>query len=513
MNRTSQTEELESLGAKLIYQNPDDYHFPEADLIVHTRALPKELTDSLNKLNNQDKIIDSGTYYNEIVDAYASGEFKDDPIITEAIKKSEIAPLYDIDFGNCLLIGVTGSKGKTTTAYMIYETLYNLGAEVSGVTTIGAKVRGKDIETGLHTSTPSAQELARLFKAMLEQDSKIIVLEASSHAIATGRVAGLKFDIGIITNLQPEHLDFHKTIEHVISTKKKIVNELLKPGGKTIINIDDENILRHVLPDLDKFASKIYTISKRARGISQSTEFIINETRERESAVDFSISSETTGIHKVQFTVPFAGEFNVYNILPSIIISNILGYKETEISEAVRNLGIVSGRNEVIQETPFKVVLDFAHTPESLEAILSAYKAQTPRGKVIVVFGAAGQRDSLKRPRMGVAAAKYADITILTAEDPRTENISEINAQIKEGWDNYVSTNSLEGKREIYLVDDISIKEECRTKAIEMALKLAKPGDVVICAGKGPEKSMCIGFEERPWDEKSIIIGLLSLLK
>jgi UDP-N-acetylmuramoyl-L-alanyl-D-glutamate--2,6-diaminopimelate ligase len=510
MNENDHTRELKSLGAKVVKGNPKSFEFDKADLIIHTRALPSEIISKIAKLNPKNKIYESGKYYDLIVKAYEKGKFKNTPSALKAIKESEIAPLFDLDFSECLLIGVTGSKGKTTTAYMIYETLYNLGAKVSAVTTIGARVEGKSIETGLHTSTPSAQELARLFKAMLKNKSKIIVLEASSHAIATGRIAGLKFDIAILTNLQPEHLDFHKTLDDVIKTKKQLVTTFLKPNGTIIVNNDDVNIREKVIDELPTYTKEIFTITTSKKGTKKTNPFIISSIIEKKHHVLFDANCKKLELVDGDYLVPYPGSFNAYNIAPAIIIAGILKYKHSNIKKAIKKLGVVSGRNEVIQEKPFKVVLDFAHTPESLEAILSTYRNQHKDKKIIVVFGAAGQRDHSKRPRMGEAAAKYADITILTSEDPRTEDLTAINSEIKSGWGRYVQQNNLGEKREIILFNDIKIREKNRTNAIEKAISLASPGDVVVCAGKGPEQSMCIGFEEIPWDEKQTILGLLN---
>lgn len=509
IKQNEHTKELQELGAEMHYNNPESLSFPDADLIVFTNALPKKITDELYQLNPGKKLFDAGTYYELIVKAFEKGDFTQEATLN-AIRESNIAPLYNIDFGNCVLISVTGSKGKTTTSQMIYDTLNMLGAKVSLCNTIGGRVLEYKVETGLHTSTPSAQELAVLFKEMLAKGSEIIVLEASSHAIATGRISGLKFDIAVLTNLQPEHMDFHGTIEHVINTKKLLVTEFLKPNGKVIINIDDENIHKRVYPELHEYAKDIYTISLHNISPEKAIAYSATNIKDSTNSVGFDLGSHSSPDHLTHYIVPFAGEFNVYNVFPAIIIAELLGFKDT-VSK-IKGLHTISGRNEVLQEIPFKVILDFAHTPESLEVILRTYRNQPSTKKLIIVFGSAGQRDALKRPRMGIAAAKYADVSILTIEDPRSEDIKDINAQIESGWTKYVEENHLESSRILLKEDSIELRENSRTQAIRKALTLAKEGDVVICAGKGPEKSMCIGLEELPWNEKEVILEILKTL-
>lgn len=503
------TNELVNLGANIRLQNPDSWSFPESDLILYTTALPQRLQDQIFAANPNTKTYDVGTFYDMVVAAYARGEFNEAPDVLSAIRESNIAPLYDIDFGKTILIGVTGSKGKTTTSQMLYDTLTMLGKKVSLISTIGGKILDEKIETGLHTSTPSAQELAVLFKKMLEKESEIIVVESSSHAIATGRISGLKFDYAVLTNVQPEHLDFHKTLEHVLMTKMKLVTTYLKPDcGVAIVNIDDENIREKVYPELYKYATKVFTISQEGLSFPDSQGYVTKNLVTNESSISFDLQSVKDETAAEYFEVPFAGAFNATNVFASIIIARELGLPN--IPNVIAKLHPVDGRNEVLQTVPFKAVLDFAHTPESLEAILKTYRTLPSTNRVIVVFGTAGQRDTVKRPRMGAAAAQYADITILTAEDPRTEKLSEINDAIEQGWRTCVSEQQLQDKRTLYRFDDASIKEAIRTEAIRKAFSLAQPGDVVICAGKGPEKSLCFETEERPWNEKEVMLRLLN---
>ncbi|MCC7304409.1 UDP-N-acetylmuramyl-tripeptide synthetase [bacterium] len=503
------TKELTGLGIVIDLKNPERWNFTDSDLIIYTNALPKEYQRLLFASNVGKRIIDAGTYYEEVVKYYQNHRNEKNRIVN-AIRVSDIAPLYDIDFRDIILVGVTGSKGKTTTSQVLYDALHFLGAKVSLVNTIGGKILGESVETGLHTSTPSAQELAPLFRKMIEKGSKIIIVEASSHAIATGRIAGLKFDYAVLTNLQPEHLDFHKTVAHVIETKKQLVTTYLKKKSRVLLNIDDDNIRELVYPDVQKYTKNISTISLLNKSLVGADSYFAQNLFEKESSIDYDLVNHNTNECE-HFEVPFAGKFNAVNVFASIIIARELGY--ANIDKAILQLPPVSGRNEIVQAAPFKVILDFAHTPESLEEILRAYKVQATTKKIIVVFGAAGQRDSSKRARMGQVAAKYADITILTIEDPRTEKVSDINDQIEMGWREYVAEHQLGKERVLYRKEDISLDEQARAEAIRYALSIVQTGDVIICAGKGPEKSMCIGFVEKPWNERAIIESLLRKMK
>lgn len=507
MRENSNTKELEALGCRVVYSNPDTYDFKEYDLVIYTIALPAPIQKTIFEQNNHSKVYTAGAYYKKLVDAYELGEFSTNDIISSAFKSSNIAPLFDFDFKDCILIGITGSKGKTTTSNMLYQALTSLGVKTSLVSTLGAKILTRELETGLHTSTPSAQELAELFTQMLEAGSKVIVVEVSSHGIATGRITGLKFDVGVITNIQPEHLDFHKDIAEVIAVKEKLITKHLKTNGKVILNYDDENIRLTVLPKvLEKF-SDVNLITLNSKQVFANT-LVAKDIEESSRQIKFELVESNTGTLE-SYTIPYNGKFNIYNVVPTILISKYLGFHHKDISKALLSLGAISGRNELVCDSKVKIILDFAHTAESLEAILQTYKEQCT-GKLIVVFGCAGQRDALKRPRMGEAAAKYADITILTAEDPRTEELKEINNQIEAGYNSYISKCNLKGKKQLYRFDDISTNTENRRSAIAKAISIANEGDIIVCAGKGPEKSMCFGTTEYDWDEKAEIINLFN---
>lgn len=507
VKENDKTKELASLGCKVIYSNPETYDFSAYDLVIYTIALPEAIQKTISELNDPHKVYSAGAFYKKLVDAYELGEFPSDSLLSTAFKNSSIAPLFDIDFKDCILIGITGSKGKTTTSNMLYQALTSLGVKTSLVSTLGARILTQELETGLHTSTPSAQELAELLKQMLEAGSKVIVLEVSSHGIATGRIAGLKIDVGIITNIQPEHLDFHKDIAEVIAVKETLITKHLKLSGKVILNYDDTNIRQYVLPKVIERFSDINLITFNS-GLTTVNTLAIREVKEAKNNINFELTELKTGSLE-SYKIPYSGRFNIYNVIPTILVAKSLGFLYKDVAQALVSLGTVSGRNEIVIDAKIKIILDFAHTAESLEAILQTYREQCS-GKLIIVFGCAGQRDALKRPRMGEVAAKYADITILAAEDPRTEDLSQINDQIEAGYNSYKNKHSSQNNKQLYRFDDASGNTKNRRDAIAQAISLASEGDIIICAGKGPEKSLCFGATEYDWDERAEIIKLFN---
>ncbi|MEN9389893.1 MAG: hypothetical protein RLY61_977 [Candidatus Parcubacteria bacterium] len=509
-SKNSKTEELSKLGCAVIYSNPISYNFPDSDVVIYTQALPTDIQSLIRQENDVNKVHNSGVFYKMLIDAFEKGEWAKDKHALHAFTTSNIAPLMHINFHKCLLIGVTGSKGKTTTTNMLYQALTSLGVKTSLVSTLGARILDKELETGLHTSTPSAQELAELFNTMLAVGSKVIVVEVSSHGIATGRITGLKFDYGVITNIQPEHLDFHKDIAEVIAVKETLITHYLKKTGKAILNYDDENIRQYVMPKVLKCLSDVNLITTQNLQTLANT-LNVESIKEDNGQTSFSLTDSTYTSHET-YTIPFSGCFNIYNVIPTIVIAKALGFTYHNISKALCSLNVIAGRNEVVVDDKIKIILDFAHTAESLEAILQTYSTKKS-GKLIVVFGCAGQRDPQKRVRMGEVAARYADITILTAEDPRTEELKSINDQIETGYNAYAQENALTDTRQLYRFDDTTENIKCRSDAIRKAIDVALSGDTIICAGKGPEKSMCFGTTEYEWDEKAEIIRLYSSLK
>lgn len=360
------------------------------------------------------------------------------------------------------IIGITGTDGKTTTASMIYHILKESGKSVSALTTLGAFMAdGEALETGFHTTTPSSYYLQRYLRKMVLSKSEYVVLEVTSHALDQNRVRGINFEIGVFTNISHEHLDYHKTIDSYFLSKLK----LLANSKVCIVNLDD-NFFSAIKAKLPNHKLISFSLNNKA-----------------------DVSSKNIG-----FKLPFASSFNNKNALAAIAVSIELGISKDQIENALKTYVFPEGRQEIIYRNDFTVIVDFAHTPNAFAEVLPEVKKQT-KGKLIHVFGSAGKRDSTKRPQMGRISSQYSDIIFLTAEDPRGEKVSKINAEIKAG---------MRKKTKIIEIED-------RREAIQKAILSAKKRDTVIITGKGHEKSMNLGMGETPWNDKEVILDILNL--
>lgn len=474
-SRNQRTKDLEQLGIKVVQANPQagsDYH---ADLVIYTSSLPSDLLESFKNSNQQTLFMEVGEFTLKLLEDYANQKLSKKEKL--AFLNSGVAPLYKLDLQGIPVVGVTGTDGKTTTCEMLYHLLSKVGFCPAVVTTVSAKCGDVEVDTGFHTTTPSAQELYALLKKFKVLGCTHIVLEVTSHALAMGRVAGLKFDVVVFTNVTQDHFDYHKTWENYIYAKSLLITKNLKETGTVVLTKADSKSYTYLAKLISRKQNIIALDSQNITVKGNQTIFEIDDT---------------------PVTLNVLGDYNVQNALSAL--GAILGLKL--ISSFPKLCGYfadfngVAGRMQVLQREPFMVIVDFAHTPNALEKALTSVRklVQGDKGKVIVVFGCAGNRDASKRPLMGAVAKKHADITILTAEDPRTEDISKINAQIKTGWDDAQGTGM-----DIITVDIDSM--ENRGQAIKKALEIAKPGDVVIFCGKGHEKSLCFGTTEHPWSD------------
>lgn len=391
--------------------------------------------------------------------------------------KANLATLY---FGHpskkLKVIGVTGTDGKTTTTFLIYHILKTAGKKVSMITSIYAKIGGREYDTGLHTTTPDAILIQRLLKKALDAGDEYFVLETTSHALDQNRVSGVIFEVGVITNITSEHLDYHKSKEKYIYAKAK----LLRQSKEGLINRDDGSY--EVLHSLLFNKTKIFTYSLKAK-------------------------ADYTNNLKKNLNLPIA-DFNNYNYLAAYSVADRLEIDKRKIEEAVKTYRLPKGRLEVVYDKDFKVIIDFAHTENSVRQALKSIKNQMKGGRLIHVFGAAGLRDHVKRPAMGEASAESSDVVILTEEDYRTEDPVKIAEEIAAGLVNrgfgYVYPEKLDGTKKRYSV----IVE--RDKAIKKAIEIAKKDDVIVLTGKSHEQSLARGNKEYPWDEKKILLETLA---
>lgn len=376
---------------------------------------------------------------------------------------------------NLTIIGITGTDGKTTTTSIIYHILAKAGYKAAMITSVGANINGIDYDNGFHVTTPGAWLLQKYLRQAVRDGVTHVALEVSSHSLDQHRVVGIPFRAAVLTNITHEHLDYHKTYERYVATKAK----LFERSPVAILNRDDESyepLVKH-LSD--------------------------------ERVIRYGLRHPDAELNPVSFpfTTKLLGEFNRYNALAAIGAAEELGIDEEVIREALLSFTAPEGRQKIIYDKEFKVIIDFAHTPNAFYSILKAVRAVT-QGRLIHVFGSAGLRDITKRPLMGAASAQYADVIILTAEDPRGESIEKINADISADIKNFTKkTEEIFGEREKKIIFSIPN----RTKAIELAVKNARPGDTVLLTGKSHEKSMNLdGTHEEPWDETKEVLKALS---
>jgi UDP-N-acetylmuramoyl-L-alanyl-D-glutamate--2,6-diaminopimelate ligase len=378
------------------------------------------------------------------------------------------------------LIGVTGTNGKTTTAHMLRHLLDRENRRAASIGTVGVLIgsegRPLDDAAGRGLTTPGPVELQRLLRALVDAGVATVAMEVSSHALDQRRIEGLEFDAAVFTNLTRDHLDYHKTMDNYRDAKARLVNHLA-PHGTVVVNADDA-AWRALVTERRKlgFSSRVTSAEVHARDIGYTP---------RGSRWTLVVAGEEAPV-----MLPLIGDFNVSNALGAAAAAYATGMPVDRIAERLSTLPQVPGRLEVIHESPV-VLRDYAHTPDALERALQAVRPFVT-GRLIVVFGAGGDRDRGKRPEMGAMAERFADFAIVTSDNPRTERPAAIIDDIERGM-------KATGKFE---------RIEDRRDAIARALELAAPDDVIVLAGKGHETYQIRGTEKVPFDEKAIVAEL-----
>lgn len=373
------------------------------------------------------------------------------------------------------LIGVTGTKGKTTTTYMIRDILQKQGIKVGLIGTVASYVNDKKIAENENT-TPESIQLQEIFSKMVEEKCEAVVMEVSSQSLKLDRVAGCDFDIGIFTNFAEDHISTkeHSDMEDYFNSKVK----LFKMCKKGFVNADDVYAAR--VPKL------VPECQFSTYGIDNYCDLLAKDITVTNQYVDFKVK---LGDKNERIKVSIPGRFSVYNSLTAIAVALQFGCSTEVIKECLLNIR-VPGRSELVDnKLGLTIMIDYAHTPESLEKILSSVKIYT-KGRVISVFGCGGDRDKNKRPMMGEVSGRVADYTIITSDNPRTEDPAEIVKDIEEG---IKKTN---GKYEC-IVD--------RIEAIKKAIKMANRRDIIVLAGKGHEQYQEINKKRYPFDESRIV--------
>lgn len=375
------------------------------------------------------------------------------------------------------IVGITGTNGKTTTATLVYQVLSAAGKKASLLGTVSKRILGQETGSSLTTSDPI--ELARDMQAMVESGSDYLVMEVSSHALDQSRVSGIDFAVAAFTNLSHDHLDYHSTVEEYAKAKKKLFDTL--PAGSTaVINADDPNGA-YMLSDCEAETIPF--------SFDTEQNFILSNT-----PAGLTITVQGTTIQS-----PLVGTFNAYNVAEAFLICKSLGLDPDDIVQALRVCEGASGRMQTIQvegrDLPL-VIVDYAHTPDALENVLSTLKdLKETDQQLIVIFGAGGDRDSTKRPQMAKAAEKFADRIVVSSDNPRFENPDVIIADILDGFESLTNVSSITDRRE----------------AIQTTISESNSDDIILIAGKGHEDYQDVKGTKHSFDDRRIAREALEL--
>ena len=377
------------------------------------------------------------------------------------------------------IIGITGTNGKTTSAFIIKSILEKAGFMTGLIGTIANYIGNKKVDAV--RTTPESYELHELFKNMVDAGVEYCVMEVSSHSLELDRVYGIQFEEGIFTNLTRDHLDFHKTFENYYNAKFK----LFERSNHSIINLDDlygTNIVKDI--EERGVKTKVSTFS-----IEKESDFKAFEIKSHSNGSEFKVNLEEVE----DFSINIPGEYNIYNSLGCIICAYNLNIPMNKIKEGLSDV-VIPGRCELVakeKNLPYSIIIDYAHTPDGLENILSTVKAFT-KNRMISVFGCGGDRDKVKRPQMGKIGCELSDIAIITSDNPRSEEPMDIINDIVKplNYDNFVI-------------------EVNRKEAIRKAMNMALEGDVIVIAGKGHETYQILKDETIHFDEREVVYDIL----
>jgi len=405
------------------------------------------------------------------------------------------AEFFDHPTRKLKIAAVTGTDGKTTTVHLVSDVLEASGAKTGFATTVDFKVVDHEWKNETRQTTQEAVEVQEFCAELLVAGGTWGVLEATSHALALRKLRGTEVDIAVFTNLSPEHLDFHGTLQKYLEAKSELFAMLASSTDKgvpktAVLNGDDKH-WRYLADRAE--GAKIVTYGIEALCDVQGAILASDASGSRMRI--------TASGQSVELTLPLVGRFNVHNALAAAAAGLAGGATLQNARDALLRARAVRGRMERVESgQPFSVIVDYAHTPESLDKVLGLLRPLT-KGKLIVVFGSAGERDRAKRPALAAVAAKYADLFVITQEDPRLEEPAKILEEIEKG-----AIDAGKQKGTDYLVIDD------RHDAVGEAIRRATADDTVLLAGKGHEESIIVGEERRPYDEATAARDALKAL-
>ena len=395
---------------------------------------------------------------------------------TELWLTNYISTTYAKEVNQLNLIGITGTNGKTTTSYLVYQLLNKLNSKTAYIGTIGFYIPGED-KIELPNTTPNILDLYELILTAKEKGCLNIMMEVSSHALHQERVKGLEYKVAAFTNLTQDHLDYHKTMDNYLEAKKLILKQL---KGTMIVNVDDE---------YGKSWLDSYNNCKTLGFKGNDYKIISYNDTEEGTDIKFSVNDK-----EYLVKTNLRSSFNVYNYITALSLINELGFKIEDIIRVTKDVYAPRGRCEQIRVKDGEAVIDYAHTPDAVEKIIKAF-CENKKGRIITIIGCGGDRDPKKRPIMGMIASKYSDYVIYTSDNPRTEDPQKIMDDILSG----VSNNNYEVELD-------------RKKAIVKALDMIKENDVVLILGKGHEDYQIIGHEKIHLDDAEEVKNYLSSL-
>lgn len=412
---------------------------------------------------------------------------------THKVRGILAAVLYRLPGRHIRVIAVTGTNGKTTTCHMIREILAAANYRVAMATTIDFSIEKRHWKNLTKMTTPSPFMIQKFIREAVNAGCHWLVLEVTSHAIAQDRLWGIKTQIAVLTNITHDHLDYHKTYEEYRETKAKIFRQ----AETTIINMDDKSagfFLALNLPQLFSYGISAETSRPKKADIF-AKKIILEPTGSLFTVVG------PAGQVAINLTLP--GKFNIYNALAAMTVAYCLRIKPELAKSVLEKISQIPGRMEKIDlGQSFTVIIDYAHTPDALEKIFETL-VLAKKGRIIIVFGACGDRDRSKRPIMGALAGRYADLVIITNEDPYTEDPVKIIEEVASGVARGETKENpkIPGKNFFKVID--------RREAIEKAFSFAHKDDIVLLTGKGAEEWIVVGDKKIPWSDRKVVKALL----
>lgn len=445
-----------------------------------------------------------------------SGKAKSLPVCIEVEDSREALGLIAAAFWQeparrMTMIGITGTNGKTTSAYLLETLIRKAGGRPGVIGTVNYRYDGKVLPAA-HT-TPPPETLQRLLREMADSGVTHVIMEVSSHALEQKRVAGLSFDVALFTNLSRDHLDFHGDMESYFASKKRLFAEYLKPGGVAVV-LDalagdpwGGRLLAEVAGGGGKAGEKQPTLLRCGIGKGE----VALKTARQELAgltLELAVPQGSVEIHS-----PLVGEFNIRNLLGVAAVGSALGYAPAVIAQGLSEAQGAPGRLErVVSASGIEVFVDYAHTPDALENILHTLR-RLAKGRLVVVFGCGGDRDQGKRPQMGAIAGRLADVAVVTSDNPRSEEPGAIIAAIEQG----LRTTPMERRPLAMLQSHPTLRGyeviPGRKAAIRAAIWHANPGDIVVICGKGHEDYQIIGTTRLFFDDRLVAQEMLALIR